>query len=141
MNVLNTQIQLIHKLLPDVIKCDKEQKAALVQQYTGDWKKTSTKDLTLEQANKLIERFGGKPILYDNWAFFDFTNGAHRTILSLCIQMGWQVLDPKKEIYIADLYRLSEWLKSSRSPVQKPLKQMSPKEVSKIIVALQHMSS
>ncbi len=141
MNVLNSQIQLIHKLLPAAIKTDKEQKAALVQQYTGDWNKTSTKDLTLEQANEIIKRFGGKPILYDNWAYFDYTEGSHRTILSLCMQMSWSVFDHVKGIYIADLYRLSEWLKSSRSPVQKPLQKMDPKEVQKIIYALQNMSS
>jgi len=139
MTILKSQIQRIHALLPAVIKNDKEQKAQLVQQYTGDWSKTSTKDLTIEQANQIIVRFGGQPIQYENWALFDATNGAHRNILSLCMQLRWQVYNADKQAYYADLYRLSEWLKSKKSPVKKPLKQMVKLELSKIIYALEKM--
>lgn len=139
MIILKSQIQRIHALLPAVIKNDKEQKAQLVQQYTGDWSKTSTKDLTIEQANQIIVRFGGQPIQYENWALFDAKNGAHRNILSLCMQLGWQVYNADKKAYYADLYRLSEWLKSKKSPVKKPLKQMVKLELSKIIYALEKM--
>lgn len=139
MIILKSQIQRIHALLPVVIKNDKEQKAQLVQQYTGDWSKTSTKDLTIEQANQIIVRFGGQPIQYENWALFDAKNGAHRNILSLCMQLGWQVYNADKKAYYADLYRLSEWLKSKKSPVKKPLKQMVKLELSKIIYALEKM--
>lgn len=139
MIILKSQIQRIHALLPAVIKNDKEQKAQLVQQYTGDWSKTSTKDLTIEQANQIIVRFGGQPIQYENWALFDAKNGAHRNILSLCMQLGWQVYNEDKKAYYADLYRLSEWLKSKKSPVKKPLKQMVKLELSKIIYALEKM--
>lgn len=139
MIILKSQIQRIHALLPVVIKNDKEQKAQLVQQYTGDWSKTSTKDLTIEQANQIIVRFGGQPIQYENWALFDAKNGAHRNILSLCMQLRWQVYNADKKAYYADLYRLSEWLKSKKSPVKKPLKQMVKLELSKIIYALEKM--
>ncbi|OIO12228.1 MAG: hypothetical protein COZ76_11775 [Flavobacteriales bacterium CG_4_8_14_3_um_filter_35_10] len=139
MTILKSQIQRIHALLPAVIKNDKEQKAQLMQQYTGDWSKTSTKDLTIEQANQIIVRFGGQPIQYENWALFDATNGAHRNILSLCMQLRWQVYNADKQAYYADLYRLSEWLKSKKSPVKKPLKQMVKLELSKIIYALEKM--
>jgi hypothetical protein len=37
---------------------------------------------------------------------------------------------------VPDLERLSNWLKSELSPVKKPLKQMEPSELSKIIEAL-----
>lgn len=141
MKILNTQIQKIHALLPSGIKNDPDQKKNLVQQYTGDWNKTSTKDLTQDQANQIIVRFGGTPIKYENWAFFDYKNAAHRNILSLCMQMGWQVETKLKNVYVADLYRLSEWLKSKKSPVKKPLQKMTPQEVSKIIVALSNIAS
>lgn len=141
MKVLKLQIQRIHALLPLEIKENKELKAAIVHQYTNDWNKTSTKDLTLDQANQLIERFGGKPIQYENWAFFDVHQASHRTILSLAMQYGWQTYREDKGIYVADLYKLSEWLKSKKSPVNKPIMQMAPQEVSKIIYALEQMNS
>ncbi|PIV17555.1 MAG: hypothetical protein COS42_04200, partial [Flavobacteriales bacterium CG03_land_8_20_14_0_80_35_15] len=72
-------------------------------------------------------------------ALFDATNGAHRNILSLCMQLRWQVYNADKQAYYADLYRLSEWLKSKKSPVKKPLKQMVKLELSKIIYALEKM--
>jgi hypothetical protein len=141
MKVLKTQIQRIHLLLPPGIKANKELKANIVHQYTKDWSKTSTKDLTLDQANQLIERFGGKPIQYENWASFDVKLTSPRTILSLAMQFGWQVYKADRGIYVADLYKLSEWLKSKKSPVNKPLMKMTPAEISKIIYALEKMNS
>jgi len=73
----------------------------------------------------------------DNWGLFDKSNPKHKYILSLCFQLGL-----KKEYKgrdVADVYQLGEWLKSKRSPVQKPLKQMTPLEVSKIIGAMEKM--
>jgi len=139
MNILKSQIVRIHTLLPDILKKDKEQKKFLVQKFTGDWNKTSTKDMTIEQANDLIVRLGGQAIQYDNWAYFDAKLAAHRNILSLCMQLRWQVYNDFKCHYYADLYRLSEWLKSKRSPVNKPLLKMNKTELSKIIVALNNM--
>lgn len=141
MKILNSQIQKIHALLPAGIKNDASQKANLVQQYTGDWNKTSTKDLTLDQANDIIKRFGGTPIQYENWAYFDVKKASHRNILSLCIQAGWEVFNVKRNENVADLYRLSEWLKSKRSPVQKPLQKMDNLETNKIIYALKSIAS
>ncbi len=141
MKILKSQIKKIHALLPPGIKNDPDQKKSLIQQYTSDWNKTSTKDLTLDQANEIIIRFGGKPITYENWAFFDNTKASHRNILSLCSQMDWTVYNKDKDMYYADLYRLSEWLKSAKSPVKKPLQKMNKSEISKIIVALSNMAS
>ena len=141
MKILKSQIQRIHALLPTVIKNDADQKAALVQQYTGDWNKTSTKDLTLNQANELIVRLGGQAIKYENWAFFDFKNGKHKYILSLCLQNGWSVFSQKYQKEIADTYRLSEFLKSDKSPVKKPLNKMTSTEVSKLIYVLEKIMS
>ena len=128
-------------MLPAVIKNDAAQKANLVQQYTKDWCKTSTKDLTFVQANELIIRFGGSPLTYDHWGIFDYKKGSHRMILSLLNQMGWQTFSTKHRGMIADMQRFSEWLKSNKSPVKKPLHKMSPREVSKIITALENMVS
>lgn len=139
MRITNDQVKRIHVLLPEGIKRDKEQKANLMQQFTKDYRKTSTKDLTFIQANQLIKRLGGKPLQYDNYAYIDFKNKQHRYIYSLLMQHGWTVYSQEHTKSIADLQRLSDWLKSHRSPVKKKLKDMTPKELSKIITALEQM--
>jgi hypothetical protein len=128
-------------LLPEVIKNDALQKATLVHQFTNNWEKRSVKDLTFVQANHLIMRFGGVPVKYEHWAYFDAKKAQHRYILSLLLQLGWSNYNESQNRHIADLYRFSEWLKSNKSPVQMPLKKMNKQEVSKIIVALSNMAS
>ena len=60
---------------------------------------------------------------------------AIKTILSLLRQAQW-VVKNEKWGEVPDINRLSEFLKSDKSPVNKPLKKMEPLEVSKIIEAL-----
>ena len=71
-----------------------------------------------------------------SWASFDKNNRAHLNILSLCRQAQWT---KPHERYgeVADLNRLQSFLKSDKSPVKKPLMEMSKQEVSKIITALE----
>jgi hypothetical protein len=71
----------------------------------------------------------------ENWAIFDKTNTQHKTILSLLRQAQWVVPHPRHG-EVADLARLSAFLKSNKSPINKPLKAMTDKETSKIIQAL-----
>ncbi|MDB0603161.1 hypothetical protein PL373_18920 [Tenacibaculum maritimum] len=139
MKVLTAQIQYIHKLLPTVIKDDAYQKAMVVTRFTLDNTKKSTKELTFDQANRLIEHYGGKAIKYDHWAYLDFSNSQHSRMYSALMQLGWKNYSTEKTKYVADLVRFSEWLKSKKSPVQKKVKDMNPKECSKIISALESM--
>ena len=118
----------------------KDIKEEWVQWATNDPSKISTNDLSFEQANKIIRQAGGTPFANknaeDNWGTFNNKNGQHRYILSLCRQLNW-VINSDKYGKVADLNRLSNFLKSDRSPVKKPLQKMSPAEVSKIITALE----
>lgn len=139
MNITKDQIKCIHALLPDAIKSDSDQKQFIVTQFTRDLEKRSTKDLSFDQANAMIERFGGKSLQYDNWAFFDFKNTQHKYIYSLLMQHGWTVYSGKYKRHIADLQRFSDFLKSHRSPVQKKLKDMTKRECSKLITALENI--
>lgn len=124
-----------------LVKGDIELKKQLVQAATGDASKTSTNDLTHAQANKILQHFGQKPVVYDNWAFFDASKPNHKQVLSLCIQYGWSV-PHNVHGEIADLGKLSEWLKNDpKCPVNKKLKDMTKQEVSKIIFALEQMVS
>lgn len=71
-----------------------------------------------------------------SWARFDKYNSQHKTILSHCHTLGWK---SEENPAFVDLNRLGGWLKSNRSPVQKPLLEMNRKELSKIIAALESM--
>ena len=78
---------------------------------------------------------GGRGHSKSNWGLFDKNNQQHKTILSLLRQAQWVVPNGKWG-EVPDITRLSEFLKSDKSPVNKPLKKMEPLEVSKIIEAL-----
>lgn len=111
-----------------------------VQWATADKSKTSLNDLSYEQAEKIIRAQTGqdlKPVSADNenWAYFDKNNKRHKLILSLCRQAQWTIPHPTIG-EVADLERLSAWLKSEKSPVRKKLTLMDAMEIEKIIKAL-----
>lgn len=114
---------------------NKDIKEEWVQWATADVKKTSTNDLTFDQANMILEKLGLKPYKQENWGVFDKNNPKHKVILSLMRQAQW-VKKHEKHGEVADLDILDHFLKSSRSPVKKPLKQMSATELEKVIKAL-----
>lgn len=82
---------------------------------------------------------------YQLWSFFDPKKANHRQVLSLAIQYGWSKEHPTTGKEVADLGALDNWLrgraKSGKSPVKKPLMDMSSKEISKVITALENMVS
>jgi hypothetical protein len=73
-----------------------------------------------------------------DWGIFDKKNKQHLTLLSQLRTVQWTI---PHERYgeVADLARLSDFLKSDKSPVKKPLKSMEPHEVSKIIECFKSM--
>ena len=78
---------------------------------------------------------GGRTHSKSNWGLFDKNNQQHKTLLSLLRQAQWTIPNERWG-EVADLPRLSDFLKSDKSPIKKPLKKMEPWEVSKIIEAL-----
>lgn len=118
-------------------------KEELVQWATEDNDKTSLNDLSYEQAEKILSaqdgnrRQGTGKKYIDEWEEFDCNNKQHNTIQSLLWQLN--IVHEVKGRDVADFTRFAAWLKSSRSPVQKPLMQMTTLEVSKIIGALNNM--
>lgn len=121
-----SQRQLIHRLC----NYDAELKQDLVSQYSQG-RTTTSMELTEQEANHIIYSL-------QHWARFDSGNSQHRYILSLCIQNGWSRTHWKFG-QVADIDRLSNFLKSNRSPVRKPLQQMTKAECSKIISCLESM--
>ncbi len=77
---------------------------------------------------------GGRTRSKSNWGLFDKNNQQHKVLLSLLRQAQWTIPNEKWG-EVADLARLSEFLKSHLSPIKKPLKSMEPWEISKIIEA------
>lgn len=109
---------------------NKETEAMHVQHITQDASKTTASDLTINQATKLIGN------LTTHWGKFNFNNRQHKYILSLLRQMGWTKTSDKHGV-VADIERLSTFLKSNKSPVPKPLLKMSPDETTKLINCLE----
>ncbi len=108
-----------------------------VQWVTGDVNRTSLKSLTQAQAVKILRQQTGanQPAAKDdNWGLFDKDNRQHLTLLAYMRTAQWTT-ENGKHGEVADIEKLSEWLKSDKSPVRKPLLKMEPWEVSKIIEA------
>lgn len=105
-----------------------------VQWVTGDVKQTSLKSLTQAQAVRIIRAQTGTEPQEDNWGLFDKDNRQHLTLLAYMRTAQWTTPNGKHG-EVANIDRLSNWLKSDLSPVKKPLKKMQPWEVSKIIEA------
>lgn len=131
MEATKHQKQIIHIVVPKPIKEE------MVQWATDDNDKISTSDLTFDQANEILKKFGKEPHKLAFWATFDKNNAQHRYILSLCVQYGWW---EKKLKYgrVANLDKLNEWL-HDKSPVKKALKNMAPDELTTVINALSSM--
>ena len=139
MDATKQQKQLIHVNAPT-----RDIKEEFVQWATGDNDKISCNDLDFDQANAVLEKLGirpfapslGRPV--SNWGKFDKNDQQHRYILSLLRQMGWTKASERYGT-IADMERLSNFLKSNKSPVPKPLQKMTAAETTKLINALESM--
>lgn len=109
----------------------KETEAMHIIAITNGKGKTA-KDITMAQANQLKNK------LTTHWAIFHKENKQHKYILSLLNQLQWTKEHPTNGT-IADMSRLSSFLKSKKSPVPKPLQDMCAKETSKLITCLESM--
>ncbi len=108
-----------------------------VQWVTGDVnRKSLTKPIPLTQAQavRILKAQTGTEPHEDNWGLFDKYNRQHLTLLAYMRTAQWTI-EIEKHGEVADIDRLSDWLKTDKSPVRKPLKKMQPWEVSKIIEA------
>ncbi|MFJ1474060.1 hypothetical protein ACILE9_07320 [Capnocytophaga cynodegmi] len=133
--ITTDQIKIIQTLLNKRFTDRQERLDFLSEFFVIEIK--STKDLSEKQAFQLI-RFlkEGKTIDNAFFARFDTQNPQHRALLARCHELGW-VQDENPNF--VDLNRLGSWLISKRSPVKKALMEMSHKEVSKVIFAIENM--
>ena len=123
------QLKILQSLLVRMFK-DREARLAflssLVCRELG-----SSKELTEDEAFEVLDWLKYN---YSKEAYFDSHNAQHLSLLAKCHELGWVREDNPR---IADLQRLGKFMLSKRCPVQKPLKGMTTKEVSKVIGALE----
>ena len=130
--ITTSQIQQLQTICSGKFRSREERLEALSEMVGVELH--SVKDLNQLQADELIYFFNtGRSLNHSVWGIFDKNNTQHKTVLSHCHTLGWVQEDNPQFV---DLHRLGGWLKSDRSPVKKPLKEMSKTEVSKIIFAL-----
>lgn len=119
---------------------NKDIKDEWVQWVTGDVNCTSLRSLKQYQAIRILNRQMGKEAAHESWGSFDTGNKQHTTIMAILRTANIVVTHPRHG-EVADMKGwFSKFLQSNKSPVQKPLMDMQPKEVSKIIVALEGVS-
>ncbi len=133
--ITTDQIRIIQTLLNKRFS-ERQERLEFLSNFFGMEIK-STKDLTKTQATYLIRYLNGEKITpFQIYAYFDRQNSQHRALLARCHELGW-VQDENPNF--VDLNRLGSWLISKRSPVKKALQDMSHKEVSKVIYAIENM--
>ena len=130
----NTQLVRIQTVLSK--RCqDRESRLAFLSTFFNR-DVSSTKELSKIEADDLIYFLNTGSYKDNHWGYFDNNNTQHRTVLSLMRQAGWLV-ENDRHGEVPDIKRLSDFLKSSKSPVNKPLKEMTPQQLSKIIIAFE----
>lgn len=106
------------------------------QVYTGTGSAVDNYQKPQKQLQTIVQ--GGRSHSKSNWGLFDKTNKQHRTILSHLRTLQW-VVKSEKWGEVPDIIRLSDFLKSDKSPVNKPLKDMELAELSKMISCFESM--
>lgn len=138
--ITNEQLKVIQTLLNKRFN-DRQERLDFLSDFFGMEIK-STKELTEKQAFILIRHLkspspSGRDLGWGFYARFDVQNPQHKALLARCHELGWVVSHDGR--VVADLNKLGGWLISKRSPVKKALMEMSHKEVSKIIFAIENM--
>ena len=143
-NLSTAQLIRIHTLLKQENLMDV--KPEIVKNYTTNGT-ASTKDLTFDQANRLIVNLGGKAIKDPNSAkhkyagYLSLDNNQHKRILSLLFQLQCTKSSEKRHgevSLVVDTERFGKWVLKSTAE-KKPIKELTPKQVSKVIYQLEIM--
>lgn len=101
---------------------------------------TTTKELNTEEAGVLINALTVSNYTQNNWAFFEKDKfvSERKLLFSYLHQAQWVKPHPDRG-EVPDLERLSNFLKSPKSPVNKPLKKFEKKDWSKLIAAFRNI--
>lgn len=140
MEITKTQIQQVQTIFSKrAIKLDRDDRVQYIGATIGR-EVSSTKDLTAVEADELIYFLNTGKKQVANWAFFDKSKfiTQRKYLFSLMHQAQW-VVKGERHNEVPDLVRLSNFIKSPKSPVQKPLKQWTSDEWSKMIFVFERI--
>jgi hypothetical protein len=138
MEITKTQIKQVQTILSGH-KLDRDERLDFISGQLNR-EVLSTKDLTQVEADELIYFLNTGKTSKANWAFFDKTKfiGERKLLWSYLYQAQWTI--PHETLNeVPDLERLSNFLKSPKSPVKKPLKQWNKEEWSKMIIVFENI--
>lgn len=127
------QIKQLFGVLPEELKKDKKMRQGFIFDFT-DGRTTSTRELTSNEADSLIAALKGK---YSHFGKFDKNNSQHLAVLNICYELNWTVFNKRLNRNTADLEILGTFIVGKKSPVRKPLLEMTARECSKLITALE----
>jgi hypothetical protein len=131
--ITTAQIKAIHTLMPLHIREDKALKESFIASFTGDYHRSSTRQLTYFEAEEIIYFLKtGNRSTWAHYAIFDKHNKQHLYLLSLAHQKGWTQYSDKLHKMVADLESLGSWLRKY-GYLHKPLKQYTAGELPKLI--------
>lgn len=137
--ITTDQIKKIHAILPAIYKENKELKESLVYQFTETEGKTSTKDLSIYQAEELIHFLQtGKVKDYSYFAKFDLSNKQHMYIFSLCHQIGWESFSEKYNKLVVDMAALGSWL-FKYGYLHKPMIEYTSAQLPKLVTQFENL--
>jgi hypothetical protein len=129
------QKQLIHVNAPT-----RDIKEEFVQWATEDVNKISCNDLSFDQANAILIKLGQKPVSKSSsgYKWIDMQRKDHKKIYSIMMQLQWM---EKSEKYgwVASKSAFQDFIASKKAPKVKTtdLLKMDPKDISKVITALE----
>ncbi|MEX6627547.1 hypothetical protein [Tenacibaculum salmonis] len=132
MEIQKLQIKKIQTILSKK-KLDRDDRLDFISTHL-ERQVDSIKELTVIEADDLIYFLNTGKKSTANWAFFDkskFTS-ERKLLWSYLYQAQWTVQN-ERHGEVPDIERLSNFLKSPKSPVNKPLKQWEKEEWEKIL--------
>ncbi|MBS7232477.1 hypothetical protein KHA90_15770 [Flavobacterium psychroterrae] len=103
-------------------------KAKTPQVYSGTGSAVDNYNKPKKQLENILN--SGKKQSNSNWGLFDNNNQQHKMILSHLRTLQW-VVPNEKWGEVPDLNRLSDFLKSDKSPVKKSLKKWAKRSFQK----------
>lgn len=138
MEITKKQLQQIQTIMSSRF-ADRDERLDIISAYF-DKEITSTKELSSVEADNFIYFLNTGIKGETNWAFFDkdaFVS-ERKLLWSYLYQAQWT--KPHETLNeVPDLQRLSDFLKSKKSPINKPLKQFTKYDWSKLLQAFRNI--
>ena len=136
MSITSNQIQVIQIKMKDQFS-SREERLHFVSTFLNR-KVATTKDLTSIEAIELIHYLDTGDYKKSNWGYFDKDKfpSERKLLWSYLHQCDWTV-ENTTHGNVPDTERLSDFLKSNKSPVNKPLKSFDKNDWEKVLLVFE----